>query len=71
MKIDKKQPSLHFTDIGANDFTEAVNFVQKAYIEYMTPAWEAAKNGDPDLVAKRGFAFAIGTGAFQDRKSVV
>jgi hypothetical protein len=64
---------VHFAaaSVGEKEITEAVNAVQRAYEDFMGPAWEKAQPPDEEsmkAVTARGIAFVIALGAFHTVK---
>jgi len=68
MEIDKKMLGAFFsTEVGGDEMTDAVNAIQRAYDEYMKPAWEKVEKegaAGGEMVAERGFSFMVAVGAF-------
>jgi hypothetical protein len=73
MEISAKHAKMIFaTDFGDDEINLAVNFMQKAYEEFMKPAWGKLQAAATDEereeaaadAAKRGMGFVVSTGAF-------
>lgn len=73
MEINAKHANMVFAaEFGDEQINMAVNFMQKAYEDFMKPAWDKLAIATTDEekaaagqdVAQRGMGFVVATGAF-------
>jgi hypothetical protein len=68
MVIDKSlMGNIFSAEVSGEEITDAVNAVQRAYDEYMGPAWKKLQEegeAGGQMVASRGFSLLVATGAF-------